>query len=335
MLRNINAMIQVEEIDIPPADFLRDYCEDAQFHSAFQKSKVPGFEIGYLLVKRDAERISVAPFFLYDYQLSLFFDNQLLKKLFGFLRLRAAFVGHPSADVGRIDGETSEEVLAAINNFLFTKSRLVVYKFFEQALPLHDFSTITGMPIPILKIEPDYFSSFHGTKRRHLKRELQLSEALHFKEVDHPASSADIPLDEIYRLYLNSYNNSDLQFEKLNRDYFANTLSISRYLLVYLNSELVGFAQWFHKNGHICGKYLGMDYRKGNGFLYPAIMLQIIKIAIRDGFSSIDFGVSGYAAKKRLGCQLVPTWVYFRHANPAVNWLLGRLKFLAEPSEDC
>lgn len=329
-------MIQVEEIDSPPADFLRDYCEDAQFHSAFQKSKVPGFGVGYLLVKRDEERISVAPFFLHDYQLSLFFDSQLLKKLFGFLRLRAAFVGHPSADVGRIDGEISEEVLAAINNFLFTKSRLIVYKFFEQALPLHDFSTISGMFIPVLKIESDYFSSFHGAKRKHLKREQQLSEVLHFKEVDHPASSADIPLDEIYQLYLNSYNNSNLQFEKLNRDYFINTLGISRYLLVYLNDELVGFTQWLHKGDHICGKYLGMNYEGGKpGFIYPAIMLQMIEIAIRDGFSSIDFGVSNYAAKKRLGCQLVPTWVYFRHANPAINWLLERLKFLAEPPESC
>lgn len=328
-------MIQVEEIGSPPADFLKDYCEDAQFHSAFQKSKVPGFEIGYLLVKRDGARISVVPFFLYDYHLSLFFDNRLLRKLFGFVRLRAAFVGHPSADIGRIDGEVSEEVLTAINNFLLAKFRLVIYKFFEQTLPLHDFSTIPGMPLPLLKVKSSHFPDFHGTKRKHMKRDQKLSGKLHFREVNHPASGADIPLDEIYRLYLNSYDHSDLQFEKLNRDYFVNTLDISRYLLAYLDGELVGFAQWLHKGGLICGKYLGMDYEKGNGFLYPAMMRQMIKIAIRDGFDSIDFGVSGYAAKKRLGCQLAPTWVYFRHANPAVNWLLGRLKFLAAPPENC
>lgn len=335
MLRDISAMIRVEEIGSPPADFLKDYCEDAQFHSAFQRSKVPGFEIGYLLVKRDGERISVVPFFLYDYQLSLFFDNRLLKKLFGFIKLKAVFVGHPSADVGRIDGEVSGEALTAINDFLFSRSRLVIYKFFEQPLLLPGFTTIPGMPIPLLKVEPANFPDLHGAKRKHMKRDRQFSEKLEFREADHPASGADIPLDEIYRLYLNSYDHSDLQFEKLNRDYFVNTLVISRYLLAYLDGELVGFAQWLHKGDHICGKYLGMDYEKGNGFLYLAMMRQMIGIAIRDGFSSIDFGVSGYAAKKRLGCQLVPTRVYFRHANPAVNWLLARLKFLAVPPEEC
>lgn len=326
-------LITAEELDVPPEDFLGDYCEDSHFYSAFQKSKVPGFEVGYLLIRRGVKRVSVAPFFLMDYRPSLFFDNPSLQLLFGFLKFKTAFVGHPSADVGRIDGEISEEVLEAVNDFLSTKASLIVYKFFETALPLHDFFRLSGMPIPILKVGNDYFSKLHGAEKKHLNREIRLSKELEFREVS-PAKPSDIPLDEIYRLYLETYHHSDMRFEKLNKDYFIHTLGISSYLLVYLNGELIGFAQYLTKGNQICGKYLGMNYEKGKPHgLYFGMMLQIIKMAIRDGFGMIDFGVSGYSFKKWLGCQLIPTFVYFRHANPLINWLLGRFKFLAEFSE--
>ncbi len=326
-------MIKAEEIHHPPDDFLSNFCEDSKFYRAFQESRLPEFEVGYVLITRDGKRVSIVPYFVMDYPADLFVDNPLLKRAFCFLKLKAAFVGHPSADIGRIDGEVSEEILDALNEFLFTKARLVVYKFFETALPLKDFVRVAGMPIPVLEVDADYFSSFHGNRSKHLRRELNLSNDLEFREVRHPYPS-DFPLENIYRLYLESYEHGHIRFEKLNKAYFVNTLEISSYLLAYLDGELIGFAQYLTKGSQICGKYLGMNYEKGKAHgLYFAMMTRIVKIAVRDGYKTIDFGVSGYSFKKWLGCRLMPTFVYFRHAHPVANWLLKRLKFLAEPSE--
>ncbi len=298
---------------------MQDFCEDAKFYEAFRQSRIPDFDPGYLLVKKDGKRIATVPYFLMDFRPGAFIDLALFRKLP--VSMKAAFVGHPSADVGRIDGEASGEVLHEVNDFLFAKAGLVVYKFFRESLPLQEFFEIPGMPIPILKVERDYFADIHGPKRKHLHREIHLTEGLEYRE-----PSDCLPLEEIYRLYLNTYNHGEMQFEKLNLDYFRNTAPISRYLLVYFQGELIGFAQWLQKDGSICGKYLGMDYGKGKPHgIYFAIMLQMIRIAIREGCREIDFGVSGYEVKRRLGCELVPTRVYFRHANPVVNRLLGMM----------
>lgn len=42
----------------------------------------------------------------------------------------------------------------------------------------------------------------------------------------------------------------------------------------------------------------------------------------------------GYDFKKKVGSDFVETWIYYRHSNRLINWLLSRFRSLLEPSEE-
>ena len=55
---------------------------------------------------------------------------------------------------------------------------------------------------------------------------------------------------------------------------------------------------------------------------------------LREGLTEMECGPTSYDFKRRLGCELVPTFVYYRHDNPALHWLLGHARSWLEPSEE-
>jgi hypothetical protein len=61
--------------------------------------------------------------------------------------------------------------------------------------------------------------------------------------------------------------------------------------------------------------------------------MKAVDHAIACGCSELELGETNYAFKKSLGSELIPTWVYYRHRNPLVNFVLARLAFLFTPSE--
>jgi len=97
---------------------------------------------------------------------------------------------------------------------------------------------------------------------------------------------------------------------------------------------MLGFHQLMCDGDTMYCKYIGMDYAKAHEHkLYFALMLRAIDICIRDGIAQLDFGVTSYAFKRYLGCDMVDTFNYFRHRNSLVNAILKRASFLLEPSE--
>ena len=61
--------------------------------------------------------------------------------------------------------------------------------------------------------------------------------------------------------------------------------------------------------------------------------LRAVDIAIANGCIEIELGETNYTFKKNLGCDLINTWVYYRHRNWFTNLLLARIAFLLAPSE--
>ena len=113
--------------------------EDYRFMRAYQSAGVADFRCGYLLVYRGAVRVSVVPYFTTAYRLNTLVKNPLLKRLLAPLGFKVACVGHPSTDIGRIEGEISAEILQAVSGVLRSKAAATAYKWFTQALPLDTF----------------------------------------------------------------------------------------------------------------------------------------------------------------------------------------------------
>jgi hypothetical protein len=73
-------------------------------------------------------------------------------------------------------------------------------------------------------------------------------------------------------------------------------------------------------------KYLGMDYERGRPLgLYFIMSLSHVEMCLRDGYTIYQTGCTSYAFKQRLGSELVPVFLYFRHRNRIVNGLISRM----------
>lgn len=316
-------MLTVEHHATPPADFLANEAEGYGYYKAFQDAGIENFEFGYFIVKRDGRRVAVAPYFVTRYCINTTLSEGWVKRLLSWLSFRIACVGHPSADFGRIDGETSAEVLQAINAELFKLARVVAYKDFDAGLPLPGFSVEPNLPVARLEIAGDYYSALSGPVRRAFRKRQRKARGLRIEEWDgYPAAHAA----RIYDLYLQTLARADMALEKLTPRFFANVAPIGRYVLYWESDNLIGFSLLICKGRTMLAKYLGMDYALGQRHgLYFAMMLNHVDICVRDGHTVYQTGQSSYAFKTRLGSVLIPTCIYFRHRNKLVNRALAML----------
>lgn len=323
-------MLTIERTDTVPLDFLPDHAEGAAFHRAYARAQVPGFELGCFTVRRNGEVVCTAPFFTMRLPLNTMMPPGILKTLMSPLSLKMAFVGHPSADVGRIQGETSAEVLALINTELFKLAPLISYKGFDAHLPLPGFKQVIGLPVPVLTVTPDYWAELRHKVRTDLKRKLKGAASLRFEEVD---GLPETHVARVHALYRQTCDNADIQFEQLPPAYFRETGPLSKYIFYFDGDQMLGFHQLMCDRDTMYCKYIGMDYAKAHEHkLYFALMLQAVNICIRDGIRHVDFGVTSYAFKRQLGCEMQPCHNYFMHRNRWLNKLLMRASALLEPS---
>jgi hypothetical protein len=324
-------MITIERVSNVPEDFLVDNPEGGAFYRAYGRARVPGFELGCFIVKREASTVTTAPFFRMKLTLNTMMPQGILKKLLGNIALRMVCVGHPSADVGHIQGEQSAEVLELINSELRKLAPLVSYKGFDGSLGLKNFTRVIGLPVPVLNVPPDYWARLKHKVRTDLKRKLKASAGLRWLEID---GLPDEHLQRVHELYRQTCDNADIQFEQLNAAYFRESAALSKYILYFEGDLMIGFHQLLCSKKIMYCKYIGMDYARSHQYkLYFALMLQAINICIRDGIRQIDFGVTSYAFKRHVGSEMHQTFNYFQHRNAWVNAILKRISFLLEPGD--
>lgn len=334
LLKNTAGNLLLELVDTADisVDFLEEWPESGEFYRAIQHS-IQGFDFGYLVALNAGVRIAVIPYFITDFKLNTMLEKGLLKHIIGGLSLRIACIGNPTVAFGRIDGQVSEELLGSAFAALSAKAPIVAFKGFEYDLPAPGFIRVAGLPVAVLHLDGDFWSTLHRHKKRNdFTRKLKASAALRFEEHDGLPSEY---LERVHQLYLNTRSQSPIQFECLSPAYFSSTSALSIYILAFLQERLVGFAQLLPKGNRVVGKYLGMDYTVSREHeLYFALYLRAMDISARRGFKEIEFGETSYHFKKELGCELVETWVYYRHRNPLVHALLAHFAFLIEPSKN-
>lgn len=324
--------LAVIELASPPDDFLIDEPEGAAFHQAFLASGIGGFKCSYLEILRGGQRIAVVPYFLSTFSLTELLPDGLLKKAFAWLKFDYACVGHPATDFGAINGEISFEVLSLVNATLAKKAPVVAYKGFPEGLPLPGFSRVRGLPVSVLNIAGDYYSKLDARRRNDFKHKLEKAQTLRVEEY---SPLPEHLVQEVFRLYMNTYHRAPTRFERLTPAYFRQTAAISKFIVFFEADTPIGFAQIIGKNQKASFTYVGMDYQHNRQYgLYYAICLKGIEVCLKDGYRQMELGVTSYHFKHLLGGKLVETSLYFRHKNYLANWLLGKLKFLLEPEVD-
>lgn len=324
--------LEIYEVAEPPPDFLGDEPIGGNFYRAAGIREVPGFHFGFLVAARGGVRVAVVPFFVTDFKLNTMLDDGLLKRLIGKIGLRIACVGHPSASLGRIDGELTAELLARVVEVLKGYAPVVAMKGFERDLPVPaGMVRIPGLPVATLPILGNYWDHLKSKRRVNFRHKLKQVSALRFEVIK---SLPPEWVDQIYALYLKTYNKATVRFERLSRDYFVSTAPVCKYMTAFLNDRLVGFVQLLHKGDRMVAFYIGieegLDRRLG---LYFAMHLKVIDYAVASGCRELELGETNYGFKKDLGSHLTETWVYYAHRHTWANAVLARLAFLFVPSE--
>lgn len=306
-----------------PANFLVDDPEGGDFYRATQFA-MPGFEMAYLIAYQGDERVAVVPYFITNFSLGLMHG-------LGGPSVRIACVGHPTSSFGHIDGEVTEALLESVYVQLSRKAPIVAYKGFAGDLPLTGYARVKSLPVAVLHPAADYLNSLHGHKLRNdLKRKLKAASAVRFVVSDGLPPEL---LVSVYRLYLNTHEQAKIKFERLSPGYFSDSSALSVYIFAYLDTRMVGFVQMLPKGERVVGKYMGLDYELSREHeVYFSLYLQSIELANQRGWCEMELGETAYHFKKELGCELVDSWIYFRHRNRLAHALFSRLSFLLSPS---
>jgi predicted N-acyltransferase len=342
----------------------RSQRKDRRYFELVEETVCPEFTYRYFVIKDGQDRIrAVQPFFLLDQDLLTGAGPRwvaLAGKVRGlwprFLRMRTLMVGCAAGE-GHLHACSSAsqlrdaEILAANITRLARKERasLIVLKEFpalyREALSCflpRGFTRIPSMPMTRLDLLgytsfEDYLAKAFKSKRRNeFRRKFKAAEQSGPIELE-ILTDASALAGEIYPLYLQVYERSDLHFEKLTKEFFSEAgrrmPDKARFFVWRQNGRIIAFSLCLLGGDTIYGEYLGLDYSVALQLhLYFYVMRDTISWAIANGYTSIVSSALGYAPKLQMRHVLEPLDLYVRHASPAVNAVMTRVLPWLEPT---
>ena len=349
--------------DIPQKDWTSVYPEVLENYGFFKTLDESGFEpfsFYYILVYQDEEVVGATPCFLMKYPLETTVRGPLqklvlaIKKIFPHaFTLKALICGLPM-DQGRIGirSEKPQDILDVILSCMEgiaqeTGAGILAFKDFGcEYEPLLDTLQTDGfykahdLPSTAMKIS---FSDFNGylktlsrASRDGLKRKLKKIDQGPVFDMEVTNRLSPGVLDEVYALYLQTVVQSEDQFEVAPKEFFArvaeNMPEETRFFLWRKDSRLVGFAYCLVSEDHFIDFYLGFDYAIAHDVhLYFVRFRDLMNWCLEHGIKTYEMGPTGYEAKRRLGFEMVPLFIYAKHRNPLINPLFKLMCRFLDP----
>ncbi len=210
--------------------------------------------------------------------------------------------------------------------------------FFNSILEM-GFHKVTSYPAASLDIRfrsfEEYLASLSSATRKDLKRKFKKVDDQIRLKMEVRSAPGDL-LNEVYQLYLNTLEKSDVQFELLTKEFFeriaVNMPQETRYFLWYLDGRLVAFDLCLISGSTLVDKYLGMDYAAAYKYhLYYVTFRDVLSWCIQNGIRTCSSGTFNYDPKKRLDFTFAPLNVYVQHMNSTMNFLFGLFVPLLNP----
>lgn len=322
--------------------------ESYRLHLAFEMGKIRGFKVGYIAIKRSGVIVCIAPYFVTDYALETTVQGNLktllckvreyAPRLFNIRILCVGSAVTDSCKIGMLrDYPFDPEMLKALCAELEIVAKregasVVAFKDviegdavnFAPTLKSVGFGQVTNMPVATNLINykdfDEYLASLSYVTRKGLRRKMKSLEHLRIEEFDGLPPN----MEAVYQLYLETFDRSDLQFEKLTQEFFEAIPGLmpnnTRFVLYYAEDQLIAFNLIVHRDGVMLDKYIGMHKGLAKKYnIYFISWLHNIKMCIRDGFHTYQSGQATYETKLHLGAKLKQTYIFFRHRNRLLN----------------
>lgn len=188
------------------------------------------------------------------------------------------------------------------------------------------FAQVKSLPYCTLPMVYDslegYLASLSKATRKDLRRKLRNAQDIEIRRTRDPGPW----LDTMYRWYLRTVERSEAVFGVQRLDYFAQVCHVvpgAEFVLYFHRGTLLAFNLVIVTPERLVDQYFGMDDDRGRQYtLYFLSWLENIRYSIVQRIPRYDAGQGAEITKGRLGVEMVPSLVLFRHRNPIIHSLL-------------
>jgi hypothetical protein len=353
---------QIEQVPAWQEAFVRSR-KDRRYYQIVEDTILQGFDYRYFAIHdSDGQVKAVQPFFILDQDL-VQGSGPTIQKIAGWLRrifpralkMRTLMVGCAAGE-GHLDHRSDDHaywVANCLHEALWryakrVRTPMVVLKEFPAVYrqPLSCFSNngytrIPSLPMTRLNIAYGSFDEYMSkalskATRKDLRRKFR--DAAEAEPIELQVVSDVTPyVDEVYPLYLNVYQRSSLQFEKLTKEYLCRLgreiPDKARFFIWRQKGRAVAFSLCMLDGDSIYDEYLGLDYSIALDLhLYFYTIREVIEWGMKQGYKWYCSSALNYDPKRRLKCELAPLDLYVAHTSRFVNFFLRRILPWLEPT---
>jgi hypothetical protein len=337
--------------------------KDRRYYELVEDTIHEEFDYRYFVVRDWAGEIcAIQPFFILDLDLLVGAKprigrlTNLIRRVWPrFMRSRTLMMGCAAGE-GHLDGKdefaqnASARALSAaiVKEARGLKARLIVLKEFpakyRPALECFVRTNFTRIPsLPNVRLNIDYASfedymtrALSGGTRRKLRLKLKATEQAPPIEMSVVDDITPI-IDDVYPLYLQVYDRSNLHFEKLTKEYFCGLGHRMgdkvRFYVWRQNEKIVAFGSCILQGDTIHAEYIGFDYDVALELhLYHYTFRDLISWGIAGGYKWFHSSALNYDPKFHLRYRLDPIDLYVRHTSAIWNSVFSRIVPWLEPT---
>ncbi len=336
--------------------------KDHRYYEIVEDTVRQGFDYRYFVIKDDSGTVrAIQPCFFLDQDLLQGFGRRAaalaerVRRLWPrFMRMRTLMVGCAAGE-GHIDGggASGAAAMEALAGAIAAHARaqgagLIVLKEFPARyrgalgpFVRRGFLRMPSLPMTSLDIAyasfEDYMTrALSSRTRKDLRKKFRTAAASAPIEMTVVADVGAM-IEEVYPLYLEVFERSDLRFERLTKEYFCRLgqqmPDKARFFIWRQNGRTIAFSLCMLEGEAIYAEYLGLDYAVALDLhLYYYVFRDVVAWAMANGFKSFHSSGLNYDPKLHLKSLLAPLDLYVRHTSPILNPLLKRILPLLEPS---
>jgi len=334
----------------PWASTFTDQRKDHRYYEILDDTLRGNFEHRYFaIVDRNDHVRAVQPFFLVDQDILEGLGAERIDWIASvrrfyprFLKLRTLMVGCSAGEAHLAATETLpvDIVAETLSNGIIKQARslnakLIVLKEFPSRYRkiLHcflqcGFARAPSMPMTMLDIGYDSFDDYmvkalKSSTRKKMRKNLEATAGVSDIRMSVTDDAASF-VDELYPLYLQVFERSQMQFEKLTKDFFRQIGQRMndkvRFFAWRRGNVLVAFSLCMVQGDSLYAEYVGFDYAVALDLhLYHYVVRDMIGWGISNGYKWFRSSGLNYDPKLHMRHRLDPIDLYVRHTSILAN----------------
>jgi hypothetical protein len=358
----ITDAVPSEDYEVWVAGF-EGYAVDHRYYEIVHESLKDQFAHYYLLLKDGGGTTrAIQPFLIVSQDLATGTPSVIrnllatIRRRFpGFLKLRMLMVGCSAGEGDIVLEKQSREIawtVDALKQSLIPiarrlKATLIVFKDFPKTyrpsldrLRLFGFTRVPSMPATKMDLDFPDFEAYLKTRighsmRKNLRRKFRKTEGRPIEcEV---VTDISPEVDEIYPLYQQTLNRSELKFEELTKSYLCELgrrmKDRARFFIWRQEGRIIAFASTIVHQGVLRDNYIGLDYSVALDYhLYFVTWRDTIVWALKNGIHTYHSAPLNYDPKYHFRMELEPLDLYARAPNGWLNTIFKRVLPYLEPT---